>query len=300
MNREHTENDRNDRDNGQRREQRSFERNPTRSFDKNSDRGFDRTNDRGYERKPKKDAENIIYGIRVVIEAIKNKTEINKIYIQKGIDKDLFEELRTELTGKDYQLQFVPVEKLNSFTINNHQGVVAQTSPISYQNMEALCDQWMAEGKEPLVLVLDRITDVRNFGGIARTASCMGVDAILVPSKGGALITSDAMKSSAGALQKIPVCKADVLKNTLFYLHQSGFQLVSCTEKSKISVENYSFFGPTAIILGSEEDGISHDILKMSDVRVSVPMQGGVASLNVGIAAGMVLYERLRQVNNLK
>jgi 23S rRNA (guanosine2251-2'-O)-methyltransferase len=263
--------------------------------DRNREGGH-RDGGRTYERKPKADAEDIIYGIRSVIEAIKNESEINKILIQKGIDKDLFEELRTVLTGKNYQLQYVPVEKLNKLTTNNHQGVIAFISPINYHNIEVLCDQWLSEGKEPCILVLDRITDVRNFGGIARTAACMGVDAILVSAKGGALISGDAVKTSAGALNSIPVCKSDVLKNSLFYLQQSGFQLVSCTEKSKISVENYSFFGPTAIILGSEEDGISHDILKMSDARVSIPMSGTIASLNVGVAAGMVLFERLRQL----
>lgn len=255
---------------------------------------------KNFERKPKADAEDIIYGIRVVIEAIKNEVEINKILIQKGIDKDLFEELRTVLTGKDYQLQFVPVEKLNKLTTNNHQGVIAFTSPVEYKNIEDLCDQWLSEGKEPCILVLDRITDVRNFGGIARTAACMGVDAILIPSKGSALVSADAIKTSAGALHSIPVCKTDLLKNSLFYLQQSGFQIVSCTEKSKISVENYSFFGPTAIILGSEEDGISHDLLKMSDVRLSIPMAGDISSLNVGVATGMILYERLKQVKAAK
>lgn len=275
-------------------------------YNKKNDRdgkgGFNRENrdNRGFERKPKEDPSDIIYGIRVVIEAIKNEVEINKILIQKGIDKDLFEELRTVLTGKDYQLQFVPIEKLNKLTANNHQGVIAFTSPVEYKNIEELCDQWLSEGKEPCVLVLDRITDVRNFGGIARTAACMGVDAILVPSKGSALVSADAIKTSAGALHSIPVCKTDLLKNSLFYLQQSGFQIVSCTEKSKVSVENYSFFGPTAIILGSEEDGISHDLLKMSDARLSIPMAGDISSLNVGVATGMILYERLRQVKAVK
>lgn len=273
-------------------------------YNKKNDReekggGFNRDK-RNFERKPKEDPSDIIYGIRVVIEAIKNEVEINKILIQKGIDKDLFEELRTVLTGKDYQLQFVPVEKLNKLTANNHQGVIAFTSPVEYKNIEDLCDQWLSEGKEPCVLVLDRITDVRNFGGIARTAACMGVDAILVPSKGSALVSADAIKTSAGALHSIPVCKTDLLKNSLFYLQQSGFQIVSCTEKSKVSIENYSFFGPTAIILGSEEDGISHDLLKMSDARLSIPMAGDIASLNVGVATGMILYERLKQVKAAK
>lgn len=262
------------------------------------DSDFQEAGSNRYEHKPKQDPDDVIYGIRAVIEAIKNEIEINKILIQKGIDKDLFEELRTVLTGKEYQLQYVPVEKLNKITINNHQGVIAFISPIEYKNIEELCDEWLAEGKEPCVLVLDRITDVRNFGGIARTAACMGVDAILIPSKGSALVSSDAIKTSAGALNAIPVCKTDLLKNSLFYLQQSGFQIVSCTEKSKISVDNYAFFGPTAIIMGSEEDGISHDLLKMSDARLSVPMNGPISSLNVGVAAGMILYERLKQINS--
>ena len=191
-----------------------------------------------------------------------------------------------------------PLEKINKITSGNHQGVVAYVSPAEYHNIEELADKWISEGKEPCILVLDRITDVRNFGGIARTAACMGVDAILIPEKGSALVTADAIKTSAGALHTIPVCKTALLKDSLFYLQQCGFQIVSCTEKSKISVENYSFFGPTAIVMGSEENGITSDILKMSDMRVSLPMAGEIASLNVGVAAGMVLYERLRQIKN--
>lgn len=253
----------------------------------------DKKHSRTYERK---DALDIIYGIRAVIEAIRSQAEINKILIQKGIDKALFDELRNELQGKDYQLQYVPIEKLNKLTTNNHQGVIAFTSPLAYHNIEELCDQWLAEGKEPCVLVLDRITDVRNFGGIARTAACMGVDAILIPSKGSALISSDAIKTSAGALNSLPVCKTDLLKDSLFYLQQSGFQLVTCTEKSKNSIDSYAYFGPTAIIMGSEEDGISADILKMSDAKLNIPMVGTISSLNVGVATGMILYERIRQL----
>lgn len=252
----------------------------------------------GFQPREKKDPEDVVYGIRAVIEAIRNETAINRILIQKGMDKQLFEELKETLRGKEYQLQFVPIEKINKITSGNHQGVVAYVSPVEYQNIEELADKWIGEGKEPCILVLDRITDVRNFGGIARTAACMGVDAILIPEKGSALVTADAIKTSAGALHTIPVCKTPLLKDSLFYLQQSGFQIVSCTEKSKISVENYSFFGPTAIVMGSEENGITSDILKLSDVRVSLPMKGDIASLNVGVAAGMVLYERLRQIKN--
>lgn len=258
------------------------------------DRRGPRDND--FARKEKATPEDVIYGIRAVIEAIKSEVELNRILILKGMDKDLFTELKDALAGKDFQLQFVPIEKLNKITSANHQGVIAYTSPVVYQKAEDLADKWLSEGKEPCFLILDRITDVRNFGGIARTAACMGVDAIVIPSRGGASVSADAVKTSAGALHTIPVCKSDLLKETVFYLQQSGFQIVSCTEKSKTLVSGYSFFGPTVIIVGSEEDGISHDLLKMSDVRLKVPINGAISSLNVGVATGMILYERVRQI----
>ena len=248
-----------------------------------------------YQRKERTD---IIFGIRAVLEAVHAGRELNKILIQKGINKELFEELRAALAGKNYFLQYVPNQKLDSLTTGNHQGVIAMIPPISYQEIEPLIDQWLEEGKKPSVLVLDRITDVRNFGAIIRSAECMGVDAILIPSKGSALATADAMKASAGALNRIPICKTEQLKQSLFYLQQSGLRIVACTEKTKISVENYAFFGPTAIIMGSEENGISNDIMKMADARVSIPMAGTISSLNVGVAAGMVLFERLRQIRH--
>ena len=161
-----------------------------------------------YKRKERTD---IIYGIHPVIEAINADRELNKIMIQKGISKDVFHDLKEALAGKNFQLQFVPAEKINSLTTGNHQGVVAFVTPIEYQNIETLVDEMLLADKKPCILVLDRITDVRNFGAIARTAECEGVDAILIPSKGSALVSSDAMKASAGALNRIPVCKSDNL-----------------------------------------------------------------------------------------
>jgi 23S rRNA (guanosine2251-2'-O)-methyltransferase len=247
-------------------------------------------------RREKPEPTDIIYGIRAVIEAIKSGVELNRILIQKGLDKELFDELKETLKGRDFQLQFVPVEKLNGITRSNHQGVIAYISPVAYHNLEELTEKWLAEGKEPCILILDRITDVRNFGGIARTAACMGVDAILIPSQGSATVTADAIKTSAGALLQMPVCKTDLLKDSMFFLQQSGFQLVACTEKSRTSTEDYQFFGPTAIVMGSEENGITSDLIKMCDAKLSIPMAGEIASLNVGVAAGMILYERLRQI----
>lgn len=253
-------------------------------------RSFER---KGFEkRKPK---ENVIFGLHSVLEAIKANREIDKILIQKGISKDSFILLRDALTGKNYPLQYVPMEKINSLSDGNHQGVVAMISPITYQNVETLVDEMLEQGKKPCILVLDRITDVRNFGAIARTAECQGVDAILIPAKGSATATSDAIKTSAGALNRIPVCKTDNLKNTLFYLQQSGLRLIACTEKSSIPLYEVNLRGSIAIIMGSEEDGITSDLLNLSDIKTRIPMRGEISSLNVGVSAGMVLYEKLRQ-----
>ncbi len=243
----------------------------------------------------KKERTDIIYGIHSVIEAIKADRELNKILIQKGIQKEVFNELREALTGKHFQLQFVPAQKIDSLTSGNHQGVVAFVTPIEYKEIETLVDQMLEEGKKPTILVLDRITDVRNFGAIARTAECEGVDAILIPSKGSALVSSDAMKASAGALNRIPVCKTDDLKNSLFYLQQSGLRLVACTEKSATPLYQVNLRGSVAIIMGSEENGITQDLINMSDIKAKIPMRGEISSLNVGVATGMVLYEKLRQ-----
>jgi 23S rRNA (guanosine2251-2'-O)-methyltransferase len=248
---------------------------------------------RKYERK--KSLEDLIFGVRAVIEAIKAEREINKILIQKGMHKELFLELKAALQGKDFQLQFVPVQKLDGLVDGNHQGVIAFVSPIEYQLIEPLIDAKLEQGEKPLVLVLDRITDVRNFGAIARTAECQGVDAILIPSKGSALVTADAIKTSAGALNRIPVCKTSSLKESIFYMQQSGMRIVACTEKSKVPLYEVNLRGSVAIILGSEEDGITSDLLNMADIKAKIPMRGNIASLNVGVSAGVILYEKTRQ-----
>jgi 23S rRNA (guanosine2251-2'-O)-methyltransferase len=243
----------------------------------------------------RKERTDLIFGVHAVIEALKAERSINKILIQKGIQKETFNELRDALKGQQFQLQFVPNQKLDSLTSGNHQGVIAFVTPIEYQEIESLVDQMLEKGEKPTVLVLDRITDVRNFGAIARTAECEGVDAILIPSKGSALVTSDAMKASAGALNRIPVCKTDDLKNRLFYLQQSGLRLIACTEKSATPLYQVNLRGSVAIIMGSEENGITQDLINMSDIKAKIPMRGEISSLNVGVATGMVLYEKLRQ-----
>ncbi|MDX2360113.1 MAG: 23S rRNA (guanosine(2251)-2'-O)-methyltransferase RlmB [Crocinitomicaceae bacterium] len=243
--------------------------------------------------KPVKD--DFIFGVRSVIEAIKAGRAMNKILIQKGMDKDLFLELKEALKAENHQLQFVPSEKLESITDQNHQGVIALVSPIEYYKIEDVVEDLIEADKKPFILALDRVTDVRNFGAIARTAECEGVDAILIPSKGSAQVTADAIKTSAGALNRIKVCKTDSLKDSLFYVQQCGLRIVACTEKSSIPLYQANLRGAVAVILGSEQDGITSDLINLADVSCKIPMRGEIASLNVSVAAGMVLYEKLRQ-----
>jgi len=253
------------------------------------------TEEKSYVRRDRKDDDEFIFGVRAVIEAIKANREINKIMIQKGMNKDLFQELKDTLVDKNYYLQFVPVEKLNKVTENNHQGVIAYVAPVAYHKVEDLVEKMLEEGKKPCILVLDRITDVRNFGAIARTAECEGVDAILIPSKASVQVTSDAIKTSAGALNRIPVCKSDNIKDSLFYIQQCGLRIVACTEKTQTPLYQANLRGSVAIIMGSEEDGITNDFLNMADIKARIPMRGEIASMNVGVATGIVLYEKTRQ-----
>lgn len=255
-----------------------------------------RDRDSNYERREKKTPnEEFIYGVRAVLEAIRAGRGFNKILIQKGMDKELFLELKEELKGHHFQLQFVPQEKLNSYTEDNHQGVVALVSPITYHKIEEVVEGLLAEDKKVFVLALDRITDIRNFGAIARTAECEGVDAILIPNKGSAQVTADAIKTSAGALNRIKVCKTENFKESLFYIQQCGLRVVACTEKASVPLYETNLRGSVAVIMGSEMDGITSDLINMADISCKIPMRGEIASLNVGVATGMVLYEKLRQ-----
>lgn len=268
-----------------------------REFSRDSYRGSGRGDreERSYERRPKKLDESYIFGVRAVIEAVKADREINKIMIQKGMNKELFKELKDALAGKNHQLQFVPIEKLDRITEENHQGVIAMASPISYHKVEELVEALLEEGKKPFILALDRITDVRNFGAIARTAECEGVDAIVIPSQGSVQVTPDAVKTSAGALNRIKVCRTDNMKDSLFYIQQCGLRIVACTEKSNTPSYETNLRGSVAVIMGSEKDGITSDLINLADVACRIPMRGEIASLNVGVAAGMMMYEKLRQ-----
>lgn len=239
--------------------------------------------------------ENLIFGTRAVIEAVEAGKDIEKIYIQKGLSNELYHQLRTALRGNSVPLQIVPPEKLKRITDKNHQGVIAYLTEITYYNADELLASVFEKGKIPLVLVLDRVTDVRNFGAIARGAECAGVDFIIIPSRGAAQINGDAIKTSAGALHRLKVCREDNLKVTLEFLKEAGLQIVSCHEKTDNLIYDADFTKPTAVIMGSEENGISNEYLKRSDMQVKIPMVGKIASLNVSVAAGIVLFEAVKQ-----
>ena len=238
---------------------------------------------------------NFIFGIRAIIEAIEAGKTIDKLFIQKGLHNDLFAELWKLVRLRRINYKHVPLEKINRLTRKNHQGVFAFISPIDFHNIEDIIPALFEEGKNPLILVLDRITDVRNFGAIARTAECAGVDTILIPEQNAAAINADAIKTSAGALHKVTVCRTWNLKLALQYLKDSGIQLIGCTEKTQDNMYKPDYTPPTAIIMGSEEDGVSPEFLKMCDARAKIPMSGKIASLNVSVATGVILYEAIRQ-----
>ena len=238
---------------------------------------------------------NPIFGIRPIIEAIQSGKEIDKLWIQKGLKGALFQELWELVKSHQINYQYVPVEKLNRFTRKNHQGVYAMIAPIAFQPLENLLPQVYEQGETPLFLILDRITDVRNFGAIARTAACTGVHGIIVPLKGSAPVSADALKASAGALYKIPVCRVRNLSDTIRFLQDSGVQVVACTEKAEDLLYQPDFSLPTALIMGSEEDGIATEHLKKADYLARLPLMGEIASLNVSVAAGVSLYEVMRQ-----
>lgn len=240
----------------------------------------------------------VLFGIRPVIEAIKAGKEVEKLLIQKDQHSVLIHELIKLAREHNIPISQVPVEKLNSITRKNHQGVVCFVALLSYASLDNIISQCFNKGKDPFILILDRITDVRNFGGISRTAECTGVDAIVIPTRGSAQINSDALKTSAGALNFIPVCREDNLKKTIDYLKESGLQVVGCTEKADKQLYEFDFKRPVAIIMGSEEDGISPEYLKKCDATVKIPMQGQIESLNVSVATGMILYEAVRQRNS--
>ena len=243
-------------------------------------------------RRPEKE---MIFGTRAVIEAIQAGKEIEKILIRRDMTNELSRSLYAALEGRVVPIQKVPQEKLNLLTSKNHQGVIAFISPVQFQRLDDIIPFLYEEGKVPFVVVLDGVTDVRNFGAIARTCECAGVDAIVVPSRGGAAINADAVKTSAGALLNIPVCREENLKTALQFLSDSGLKLVAATEKAKDNYTDISYNEPLAFVMGSEEEGIAPEHLRLCNSLVKIPILGNIESLNVSVAAGVMIYEAVRQ-----
>ena len=238
---------------------------------------------------------NMIFGIRAVIEAINAGKEIEKIFIRREMGGDLLKELFDLVQERKIPVQKVPLEKLNRLTTKNHQGVVAYISSIEYQHIEHIIPMLYEQGKDPFIVILDGVTDVRNSGAIARTCECAGVDAIIMPMRGGAAANADAVKTSAGALHIIPVCRENSLHNTVSYLQKCGVKVVAASEKASHLYSQADYSGPLAIVMGAEDVGISPDILRIVDDMVSIPICGQISSLNVSVATGIIVYEAVKQ-----
>tara|TARA_R110002072_G_scaffold66499_2_gene163931 strand:+ start:21740 stop:22477 length:738 start_codon:yes stop_codon:yes gene_type:complete len=239
--------------------------------------------------------EHKIFGIYPVLEALKSDTVLDKIYVQKDIQNPKVQTIIDKAQIAGATINEVPVEKLNRLTKGNHQGVVAITSPISFPTLEDTVEGVLSTKEMPLFLVLDQISDVRNFGAILRTAECTGVDAVIIQKKGGAPVSGDTVKTSAGAIFSIPICKVDHIKDAIFYLQGSGITTIAATEKSDQSLFALNFKKPMALILGSEGKGVSKSVLSLTDESASLPLLGTINSLNVSVACGAFLYEAVRQ-----
>ena len=241
------------------------------------------------------DKNEMIFGVRAVIEAIQAGKEIDKVLVKKDIQSDLSRDLFAALKGSSIPVQRVPVERLNRITRKNHQGVVAYISAVVYQHVEDFVPSLFEQGKMPFFVMLDGITDVRNFGAIARTCECAAVDAVIIPVKNSVTVNADAVKTSAGALHSLPVCREQSLTDTLKYLKECGFRLVAATEKGDYNYTRGEYSGPLCIIMGAEDKGVAYEHLALCDEWVKIPMLGTIESLNVSVAAGILIYEAVKQ-----
>ncbi len=241
------------------------------------------------------DPSDYIYGLRAIIEAIDADKEIDKIFIKKDLQGELASELLERVRQHRIPVQRVPVERINRITRKNHQGAVAMLSAVTYHRLEHLVPQLYEEGLLPFIVVLDGITDVRNFGAIARTCECAGVDAIVIPERGSVSVGGDAVKTSAGALHHIPVCRERSVKGAVRFLLENGYKVVAVSEKADIDYTLADYTGPVAIVMGAEDTGIDPEVIKLCDTFVSIPMFGKIGSLNVSVAAGVMMYEVVRQ-----
>ncbi|MDD2564238.1 MAG: 23S rRNA (guanosine(2251)-2'-O)-methyltransferase RlmB [Salinivirgaceae bacterium] len=242
-----------------------------------------------------KTTKDFIFGLRPVIEAIESGQTVDKILIKKGLTGDLVKELYKAVADYKVPLQHVPIEKIEQITKKNHQGVLAFLSAVEFFDLDTIISDVFSEGKNPFIVVLDQITDVRNLGAIIRSAECAGAHAILVPTKGSARIGADTVKTSAGALYHIPICRTDALPNQIKNLKKSGLQIICGTEKTEENYYNVDLTMPFALIMGSEEFGVSPEIMRLGDRFAKIPINGKIKSLNVSSAASIIMYEAVRQ-----
>ena len=237
----------------------------------------------------------MVFGLHPVMEVLSSGKDIDKIMVQKGLQSENVMEILDTAKKLRFPVQRVPVEKLNRITRKNHQGVICFISPINFSSIDQVITDVFATGQDPLILILDRVSDVRNFGAIVRTAECAGVHAILVPEKGSAALNADAMKTSAGALNHIPICRSRSLLSGLAFLRNSGMRIIGLTEKTEESLYSKALTGPLGILMGSEDDGITPEFFRVCDELASIPLKGKIDSLNVSVSAGVALYEVIRQ-----
>lgn len=236
-----------------------------------------------------------IFGIRPVLEAMEASKSIDKILVKRELNGEFVKEVFQMAKELDIPVQKVPNEKLNRITMKNHQGVIAIMCPVRYYNLDNLIASLYEEGKTPMAIILDGVTDARNFGAIARSAECAGADFIVIPEKGSASVTSDSVRSSAGALFHIPVCREKDLTRALIRLQENGYKIVGASEKSKLNYTDVDYRVPVAIVMGAEDTGLSNDVLRRCDDLAAIPILGKVGSLNVSVACGVILYEAVRQ-----
>lgn len=242
-----------------------------------------------------KEDKNFIYGIRAVMEAIEAGEAIDKVLVKNNMTGELSKDLFNLIRDNDIVTQRVPEEKLNRITRKNHQGVVAFISPVRYYDLDNMISSIYEDGSIPFFVVLDGITDTGNFGAIARTASCAGVDALIIPEKGSVTVTPTAIKTSAGALFHLPVCRVKNIRDAVRTLQENGIAVIGASEKAKEMYTDVKLDVPVAIVMGAEDKGISTDVLKTCDSLVAIPMLGDIASLNVSVAAGVMMYEVVNQ-----
>ncbi|HKM45025.1 MAG TPA: 23S rRNA (guanosine(2251)-2'-O)-methyltransferase RlmB [Dysgonamonadaceae bacterium] len=239
----------------------------------------------------------MIFGLRAVIEAVQAGKDVDRVLVKRELQGELFKELQDVLTLHEIPMQKVPLERIDRITRKNHQGVLAFMSAVTYQKIEDIIPMLYEQGKNPFIVVLDGITDVRNFGAIARTCEVAGVDAIVIPARGSVRVSADAIKTSAGALHTIPVCRELNIRDAVQFLRNSGVKVVAATEKAAENYTTSTYVDPVAILMGAEDEGISPELLKISDDLVRLPVFGTIQSLNVSVAAGVMLYEVIRQRN---